>query len=164
MSYQSVDMFSYQTHSRLWFVLLTCFALVNLWNCTSDESRDLSSTRFSTQSHRAGRDCMDCHKIGGDGVGHFVVAGTVYSTRDTSKVLPNGYIKFFATDDRTGTPQFVVEVDGYGNFFTTDNFEFTKFYATHANVSGGMSSMIAKPSSGACNSCHGISTGRIVAE
>jgi len=52
--------------------------------------------------------------------------------------------------------------DSYGNFFTTAGVDFSGgLYPVMTGTSGEYEAMYQPVTSGACNSCHGISTGKL---
>ena len=103
---------------------------------------------------------MNCHKSGGDGEGIFQAAGTVYDST-LSVTLPNTTVYLYTEQGGNGTLKHTVEVDGLGNFYTTESIDFGNgLYPTikGATKSKHMSSPIT---SGQCNSCHGVSTSKL---
>ena len=103
---------------------------------------------------------MNCHKSGGDAEGIFQAAGTVYDST-LSVTLPNTTVYLYTEQGGNGTLKHTVEVDGLGNFYTTESIDFGDgLYPTikGATTSKHMSSPIT---SGQCNSCHGVSTSKL---
>jgi hypothetical protein len=135
------------------FVFLSC-------EKEDHENETKISSFDSTESHKAGQDCMICHKSGGSGEGWFTVAGTLY---DSTKMVPfpNANIKLFTGPDGTGTLKMTIQVDGRGNFYTTESIDFEDGLYTLAEGRLGAQNMHTSFTSGACNSCHGNSTDRI---
>jgi hypothetical protein len=83
------------------------------------------SARGETRSHNMGENCLRCHQDKGPGRGRFVVAGTVY--REAGVLLTGGTVKLYGKLTRVdgGAPILEdevtsIDVDGNGNFFTTD--------------------------------------------
>jgi len=100
---------------------------------------------------------MSCHKQGGTGEGWFTVAGTVFDTTLTSP-NPNGTVTLYDVPNSTGNIVTTIEVDGNGNFYTTENIDLSGgVYPSVASVSGNKEFMPSATTTGACNSCHGIS-------
>ena len=118
------------------------------------------SSYGSQQSHNMGRNCMDCHASGSSGEGWFNVAGTVYDSLLTS-TLPNGTIYFYTDANATGTLKYTIQVDAKGNFYTTNNIDFST--ALYPVVKGKSSNQMMSSgiTTGQCNSCHGVSTDKI---
>lgn len=111
-------------------------------------------------SHNMGQNCMQCHKLGGEGEGCFVVAGTVYDTLSTN-TLNSGKIELYTGPDGTGNLVNTIQVDSKGNFYTTENFDIAGLYPVLTSPSGNKSYMGSTLTSGQCNLCHGSSTTRI---
>ncbi len=97
----------------------------------------------------AGQDCLSCHTAGGAASGHpFTAAGTVF---DSTGAGANG-----VTVDVGGV---IMTSNAAGNFYTDQ--PITAFSASVA-FNGTTVSMATPPTpTGACNSCHGVSTGQI---
>ena len=114
-----------------------------------------------SKSHKAGQNCMACHTSGGSGEGWFVTAGSVY---DASKLnpYPNSTLKIFTGPNGTGALVKTIEVDGKGNFFTTESVNFGDgLYAFVSAPNGNVKHMNSKITNGQCNSCHGGSIDKI---
>jgi len=113
------------------------------------------------ESHNNGRNCMDCHKTGGEGEGWFQAAGSVYKS-DKQTHNPNGKIYLFTDPDGQGTLKYTFEVDGEGNFYTTKTINFEGgLYPVHENTKGVKKFMQSPIISGQCQSCHNVSTDKI---
>ena len=127
---------------------------------SSETSESKISTYNDTESHNMGQNCINCHTTGGDGEGIFQAAGTVYDST-LSVTLPNTTVYLYTEQGGNGTLKHTVEVDGLGNFYTTESIDFGDgLYPTikGATTSKHMSSPIT---SGQCNSCHGVSTSKL---
>lgn len=138
--------------------------IVGMFACDEEgDDEKLVSVNGSTESHKAGENCMSCHKSGGSGEGIFVVAGTVYNSNKTA-VYPNATIRLYSGPNATGTLVGMVEVDGKGNFYTTESTDFGT--GLYVSVEGNTSTnhMISKVTDGACNSCHDDSSNRVWTE
>jgi len=141
---------------RVFLVLcvLVFSVLVSCEKDDDDENEGMYSSYNDNESHNAGQNCMSCHKSGGDGEGTFTVAGTVYNASGSS-VSPNATVKFYTGQGGTGTLVKTIEVDGKGNFYTTNSIDFgTGLYVTVTGGSGGVSTMSSSVTTGQCNSCH----------
>lgn len=122
------------------------------------ENKDMSSRYSENESHNAGQNCMSCHKSGGPGEGWFTVAGTVYNSSETA-VYPNATVKLYTGTNGSGTLVKTIEVDGKGNFYTTNSVDFgTGLYVTVTGKSGSVSTMSSSITTGQCNSCHDSSS------
>lgn len=129
-------------------------------SCEKEENETKISSCNDTESHKIGQDCMNCHYSGGSGEGWFTIAGTVYDSLKTSP-YPNATIKLFSAPNETGNLIGTIEVDGLGNFYTTNQIEFGN--GLYTSVSGNTTTrhMVTPITSGQCNSCHGQSADRI---
>lgn len=113
-------------------------------------------------SHHNGENCMSCHVSGGKGEGCFIAAGSVYDNSGNSPVN-TGTIKLYTGPKGTGTVTATIQVDSKGNFFTSDQINFSGgLYPSYTNSSGTVY-MGTVTISGQCGSCHGVSTGKIAA-
>ncbi|MFC1619866.1 hypothetical protein ACFL45_07965 [Candidatus Neomarinimicrobiota bacterium] len=111
------------------------------------------SSYGDTESHRAGNNCMSCHVSGGSGEGWFKVAGTVYETDGTTP-YPNTTVRLYTGAGSSGELVITVEVDGNGNFYTTEAVDWgTGLYPT-VSSDNETRSMAIVATTGACNSCH----------
>lgn len=118
------------------------------------------SSHGEKESHNLGKNCLSCHKQGGDGEGWFKMAGSVWSA-DGSKGKENVTIELYTGENGTGEKKYYLEGDQLGNFYTTENIDFSKgLYPSVQN--GNQKLFMSSPIfSGACNSCHGVSTDKI---
>jgi cytochrome c553 len=111
-------------------------------------------------SHNMGLNCMQCHKSGGEGEGCFNAAGTVYNQALTATVS-SGTVKFFTGPNGTGNLVKSIAIDSKGNFHTTEAVDVSNLYPAITGPSGTTQYMTTKPPTGACNSCHGVSTDKL---
>lgn len=133
---------------------------LSLCSCDSDDKEKNISKYLSERSHNMGANCMTCHREGGEGEGWFVAAGTVYDEQQVN-TYPGATVKLYTGPNGTGTLVHTIEVDTKGNFHTTENINFgTGLYPV---VIGNVETkyMGSSISMGACNSCHGNTTGKI---
>ena len=146
----------------IWIIMIVGI-LILLPSCESDENEgneEKVSSYNETESHKMGQNCMSCHKSGGEGEGWFNLAGTVYEG-DRSTTYPNTTVKIYDEPNGVGSLISTIEVDGLGNFYTTNNIDFGN--GLYVSVSGDTETiyMIGPVTSGQCNSCHGTSTDTI---
>ncbi len=111
-------------------------------------------------SHNMGMNCMQCHTSGGEGEGCFNVAGTVYNQAQTATVS-SGTVKFYTGPNGTGSLVKSIAIDSKGNFHTTEAVDVSNLYPAITGPSGTTQYMSTKPPTGACNSCHGVSTDKL---
>lgn len=125
------------------------------------ENKTLVSAFNGNDSHNEGKNCMTCHKSGGEGEGWFLVAGTIYNSSG-SATSPNGSVKLYTGPNGTGTLKGTLAVDAKGNFYTTQTVDFSGgLYPVVTSASGNSKAMAITTSTGQCNSCHGSTTGKI---
>jgi cytochrome c553 len=141
---------------------LIFFVFFTLLSCDKEGgSESKISSNNKSESHKNGENCMNCHKNGGDGEGWFYVAGSIY-TMNQQFASPNGKVKIYSGPDGSGTLMATIEVDALGNFYTTESVSFSGGVYTSVQSSGGTEKfMDSKITTGACNSCHGISEDKI---
>jgi len=119
------------------------------------------SKNGESESHHNGVNCMNCHATAGKGEGWFEVAGSVYKS-DKNSQNPNGKIFLYTEPNGQGTLKYTIEVDGLGNFYTTETINFgSGLYPVHQNSNGVKKYMQSSIISGQCQSCHSITTDKI---
>ncbi len=136
--------------------LITLASCQKYWACKED---NISSTG-SNKSHNKGMNCMQCHVSTGDGEGCFNVAGTIYQS-DLQNTVASGKVELYTGPNGSGTLKYTIDIDGKGNFYTTAKVDYTGLYPKVTGPSGASIHMSTPLSSGACNACHGASTGKI---
>jgi hypothetical protein len=144
------------------FFILICFIFI-FFACEKEhnEQEVMISENFSDESHKTGRDCMNCHVSGGGGAGWFSVAGSVYN-KELTDVQPNGLVQFTSEANGSGVIIEEVEVDERGNFYTTESIDFGDgLFVLVKSSQGKIKYMNGKVTNGACNSCHGSGTEKI---
>jgi hypothetical protein len=121
------------------------------------------SQHGGTESHRAGENCISCHRQGGDGLGWFTVAGTVYHPGGIG-VHPNTTVRLFTEPAGMGDTVSTIEVDDNGNFFTTEPVDFAKglYPAVYSDTASEKKALVT--TKGACSSCHGVDVDRLFVE
>lgn len=144
---------------RITFLLaFIAAALISFQSCNKDEGNETKiSSHNSSESHKAGKNCMNCHVSGGDGEGWFTAAGTVYNSTHSS-VYPGATVKLYTQANGAGTLVATVEVDKEGNFYTTEDIGFSSGLFPVIVGNSGTKHMASSTTTGQCNSCHGTST------
>jgi hypothetical protein len=129
----------------------------------SDPGTTIKISRHgSTESHKAGQDCMSCHREGASGKGWFTVAGSLFEADGTTPA-PNGMVRLYNELDDSNSQVMSVEVDGKGNFYTTESLVFSSGFYTSVSGSGSPSKfMQTRITSGACNNCHNGTTTAVI--
>ena len=148
---------------RLIFIAFAVAVIAMVQSCEKEGgNRTNISQTGGTSSHKMGQNCMNCHVNGGEGAGWFNAAGTVY-TADSSSTYPNVVVKLYSPPDTLGNQVLVATINGdaKGNFFTTASINFGTGLYPEVTGAHGTKSMAATITQGACNSCHGVSTGRL---
>jgi len=138
------------------------FSGISLISC-DNAKKNLISQHGQSKSHKAGRECLECHRSGGSGSGNFALAGTVYQS-DGISVYPNASIQIWTESMASGTILETIEVDAKGNFFTTDPIEINSGYFFAAVDNNLAAHMLAPVTNGACNDCHDSQNSRIILE
>ena len=145
---------------KLWAILV--IALLATSSCEKEEGENetMISSYHSDESHKAGVNCMECHVSGGPGEGWFTVAGTVYES-DRGTPYPNATIRFYTGPEGTGELKAILEGDQLGNFYTTEQIDFSNGLFVTVEGTSQTNAMHMELSNGACNQCHGSTTDRI---
>lgn len=143
-------------------VLLCAVAGLSLNSCEGAFNchEDNISAAGSKKSHNKGQNCMVCHRSSGEGEGCFVAAGTVYDV-SMMNTVSSGKVDFYTGPNETGTLKQTVLIDGKGNFYTTAKFSPEGLYPVVTGPTGNKKMMGSSLTTGACNSCHGVSTDQL---
>ena len=127
--------------------------------CGDEDNDDKTATSVNggQESHNVGQNCLSCHKAGGPGEPVFTVAGSVYQKLDLTLPLPNVKIQFHDDPNATGTLIHSIEVDAFGNFYTTNGIVWgSGLYVSVAVPGTATSSMSFSITDGECGRCHGV--------
>ncbi len=127
------------------------------FNCdlNNTTSEIIVSTFGNMDSHQAGENCMECHKIGGQAGLIFSIAGTVYNS-NLNIVYPNVRINIFSDIELNDIPVEIVEVDGKGNFYSNIPIDWQNGLFVSVSSSNQIKSMNGSIFDGSCNRCHGV--------
>jgi hypothetical protein len=120
------------------------------------------SASGKNDSHNNGENCMNCHKSGGEGTGCFKAAGSVYNSTYSS-TMSNVIVKLYTQPNGQGTLKYTINGDAKGNFYTTEDMTIDGLYPAITGPTG-TQYMGSSITSGACNACHGSSTGKLWAQ
>jgi hypothetical protein len=148
------------------FLILSVIALFFLASCDKETEGNETkmSSNFSEESHNTGENCMTCHLSGGPGEGWFTVAGSVYKS-DLIDNYPNGTINLTTAANGGGTVVKTIEVDAFGNFYTTEDISFGNgLYVAVYGTNGEQKYMPSPITNGKCNACHGNTNDNIYIE
>jgi len=139
-----------------------CFLICVACDDDSGDTGDgyLRSDHTSSESHRTGENCAECHAGGGSGGYVFTVSGSVYQL-DLTTPYPQTTVDLMSGVNGSGERLLTLEVDRKGNFYTTEPIDLgAGVYAIVYSPTG--TQFKQQPVSvGACNSCHGVSSARI---
>lgn len=111
-------------------------------------------------NHNVGNNCLVCHKAGGGGDGIFTAGGSVFKAGTTTGAT-GAVINLYPTSDLNGTPVATMTSAVGGNFYTKSAINFGTGLYVKITYNLGSVSMSQPLTSGACNSCHGVSVGKI---
>lgn len=140
-------------------VFIIALVLMTIQSCNKNETK--ISQANGTHSHNMGRNCMGCHYSGGEGDGWFTVAGTAYSAVD-SGLFKNPVMQLWTMPNGRGQIVSTVYGDANGNFYTTAATAFGTGLYPSVTGSTGTRYMGTPITQGACNSCHGVTTTKII--
>lgn len=143
------------------------FGLISLlWiSCSHFDQLEKNGKESSpdAESHNAGQNCMRCHNDGKNEASEYWwnVAGTVF--HDDEPDGKAGQIELWTEAGRKGTLLYTLQVDHSGNFYSQKIIDFKGgFYPVFVGDEGKkVKSMTSKTNTGACGSCHGVSTPHI---
>ena len=121
------------------------------------------SASGGNDSHNSGQNCMQCHTNGGKGEGCFSAAGSVYNSALISPIS-SGKVEFFTQANGAGQLMYTIQIDSYGNFYTTADMNVAGLFPRVTGPTGTQQSMSSSLSSGKCNTCHNVSTSKIWAD
>lgn len=144
----------------IWVVFLL---LLPIWfGCEESESGNEVniSTYNSAESHNTGKNCMDCHRNGGEGAGWFTFAGTVYKT-DLQNTYPNTTVLLYSAANGGGDVIKSIAVDARGNFYTTETINWGNGLYVGIQSQNETRYMEQQLGSGACSMCHGSNVSKI---
>ena len=140
------------------------FVMIMMFQSCGKEggNRTNISQTGGTESHKMGQNCMNCHNPNGEGAGWFNAAGTVY-TADSSSTYANVVVHLYTAPDSVGNQVLVATINGdaKGNFYTTESINFGTGLYPQVSGAHGTRYMAATITQGACNNCHGVTTGKL---
>lgn len=145
------------------FILI--LAILIFYSCENNEQENETNISHynDNESHKMGQNCMNCHAYGGKGEGWFTTAGTVYDSTQNN-TYPNATVKIYTESGTSGNLIHSVEVDGNGNFYTTEPINFNNGLFVSVEGNENTEHMSSPIRTGECNNCHGVSTKKIWAK
>ena len=143
------------------FVVLFVMPFIVFNSCNHANQMVENNSKYGDdESHNMGKDCMSCHKKGGDGEGWFYIAGTAY-TNDGENTAEDVTVLMYTKPDGKGILKKIIEGDKLGNFYTTDITGFGNGLYPAVVFNNDTTFMSSSTTNGSCNSCHGNSTSKI---
>lgn len=142
-------------------LIITFFLLLAiLFSCIKEESdyEDNDSMHNSDRlgtSHNTGKNCINCHK--------FYVGGSVYQ-KDLSSAYSGAAVQLTSLANGAGTVVAKVTTDKNGNIYTSKIVKFGSGLYVSVIGNTGTKYMSSPITSGACNACHGSTTGKVWVE
>lgn len=135
---------------------------LSLLACRKDRNckESNNSAAGQSRSHNFGMNCLNCHVAGGEGEGCFQAAGSVCDSLITNH-LSSGTVKFYTQPNGGGQLKYSIPIDAKGNFFTTETMAVSGLYPAITGPTGVTNYMSTSVTTGACNSCHGVSTSKL---
>ena len=141
-------------------ILIILISVITLTISCKKDKTEISSAGGNASKNMNG-DCMKCHKSGGSGTGWFTVAGTDYDSLQQN-TYANATITLYSGINATGSLKATVYGDALGNFYTTATVDFTGgLYPSVTGTDGKVKNMLQSITTGSCNSCHDVSTGKL---
>lgn len=114
-----------------------------------EENEIIGDSTINSESHNFGQDCMTCHD--------FTAAGSIYKSGGGN--YSNATILFSTQENGNGTIVKSLKSDVDGNFYTSGPLNFgTGLYVSVEGSNGTSLHKNFTITTGACNSCHGVST------
>jgi hypothetical protein len=123
------------------------------------------SSFYSLESKKMTGDCMNCHNPNGGGSGCFRVGGTAFDSISPDSLVQNAVVRLYTQPNGQGELVVTLQVDKSGNFYTTGPVSFgSGLYPSITNSMGNVRYMPNATTTGACNSCHGVTNNKIWAD
>ena len=119
------------------------------------------------ESHNSGQNCMSCHNASGSNEavqegGWWNIAGTAF--KSSGSYAKEGSVELWTGPNRTGSLLYKLAIDDLGNFYTGKIVDFKGgVFPVLIDKNGNLNkAMQSSTLNGACNSCHGVSTPKIL--
>jgi len=141
-------------------LLIACTLLAGMTSwiaCETEEENEGGA------NHNVGNNCLVCHQPGGGGEGTFYAGGTVFKAGTTTGAT-GATISLYSNPEFSGTPVVTMTSQVGGNFYTKSSINFGTGLYVKITSTTGSNSMSIPITSGACNSCHGVSTEKITVQ
>jgi len=119
------------------------------------------------ESHNSGQNCMNCHNASSSSEalqegGWWNIAGTAF--KSSGSYAKEGSVELWTGPNRTGSLLYKLAIDDLGNFYTGKIVDFKGgVFPVLIDKNGNLNkAMQSSTLNGACNSCHGVSTPKIL--
>ena len=119
------------------------------------------------ESHNSGQNCMNCHNASSSSEavqegGWWNIAGTAF--KSSGSYANEGSVELWTGPNRTGSLLYKLAIDDLGNFYTGKIVDFKGgAFPVMIDKNGNLNkAMQSSTLNGACNSCHGVSTPKIL--
>jgi len=127
--------------------------------CKHGKCEDGGTSSASRESHNAGANCMNCHHADGEGEVCWTIGGTVYDHAG-SQPMSGVRVRLFTQPLGKGTVAFSEVSDRTGNVYTSRDVALSNgLYPAVISANGDTAFMSERILDGACNRCHGSTTG-----
>ncbi len=148
---------------RLSVPLALASVLLLFTRCQHGVCHDGSPSRHGgSRSHNMGRNCQECHVADGPGEVCWAVGGTAYDSLSGAESA-DVTVQFFKNWEDSSAAVLTLDGDQKGNFYTSQDPGLAAWLYPTVTTANGHTSRMAQPiNTGACNSCHGVSTARIL--
>jgi cytochrome c553 len=140
------------------FLISFVFAIASCSQYDKIQNNPEESMLDSDKSHNNGQNCMSCHNQNGNEAvreaGWWYIAGSI---RDGNS---GGYVELWTGPNATGNRIARLAIDKKGNFYTNKIINFgAGLYPVLKETDDKIKAhMSTNTKTGACNSCHGVST------
>ncbi len=152
---------------KLFLILNAALLFVVMSACSHYEALQkdpVESKRGEDESHNEGENCGSCHNVNGHEAvregGWWTVSGTVFGKDDDAQ--KNAVIELWEKPNRQGKLIKRLETDEEGNFYTNQILNFMGGCYPVIKLDNQVKIMPVPYTGGSCNSCHGVSTGKLV--
>lgn len=145
------------------FVVSLAFAIASCSQYDKTQNNPEESMLDSDKSHNNGQNCMSCHNQNGNEAvreaGWWYIGGSVYDDKG-QEASSAGFVELWTGPNATGNRMVRLAIDQKGNFYTNRIINFGNglypvLKKTDDKIEAHMST---STKTGACNSCHGVST------
>ena len=155
---------SFYRDRKIFLVLVAMGIVFFAFGCKHGQCKSGPTSSAGTDdSHNQGRNCQSCHTADGEGPNCWTVAGTIYDASGSNTVSNARVILFEGPLGQN--LRYSWNNDDLGNVYTSDDVAFGNgLFPAVISAAGDTSFMTEPIRMGACNSCHGQSTAKIMVQ